>query len=98
MASTTAKRQPPINPNVRQQQQQDQAARLEPFLGRLAADDDVLLDYLNRREDFLRDEVKAGNLWVEDAALLLEGSYSRVREVMSHCSQGIVWVSRPWHF
>jgi hypothetical protein len=38
-----------------------------------------------------------GNLILEDVALLLEGSYCRVSEVMSQGAQGFSW-HMVWHF
>jgi hypothetical protein len=87
----------PIQPRS-SQFQQEQADRIGAFLKRLAANDQLLLAYMSNPEVALRDEVANDNLILQDVALLLEGSYARVKEVMSHGSlAGIIWVVPPWH-
>ena len=73
--------------------QREQAVRVRTFLTRLAEDDDLLLAYVNDRVAVLRgwsdDEIP---LTSEDVALLLDGNYSRVYEVMSQGSKPTRWV------
>jgi len=83
-------------PNGRKQFQIAQAARIGSFLARLASDDDFLLAYVKGPVPVLKDEMANGNLWLEDAALLLEGNYARVNEVMSQGTGGVVW-HVVWH-
>jgi hypothetical protein len=87
----------PKDPEARKQFQQEQAARIGLFLSRLADDDSLLLAYLNDPVAALKDEMTNGNLILEDVALLLEGSYCRVSEVMSQGAQGFSW-HMVWHF
>jgi hypothetical protein len=73
-----------------------QAERIRVFLSRLDTEDDLLRRYFKDRVTVLREEVEAGNLSREDAALLLDGNYARVSDVMSQGSQArrwlIIWV------
>jgi hypothetical protein len=87
----------PIQPRS-SQFQKDQADRIGAFLTRLAANDSLILAYMSDPAAVLKDEVANDNLILQDVALLLEGSYSRVKEVMSQgSSAGIIWVVPPWH-
>jgi hypothetical protein len=87
-----------MQPNARKQALIAQAGRIEPFLASLASDDALLLAYIKDPVAVLTVEVTAGNLWLEDAALLLEGSYERVADVMSQSSGGGVIWHVVWHF
>jgi hypothetical protein len=73
-----------------------QAGRIRDFLSRLDTDDDLLRRYFKDRVSVLRAEVESGALTREDMALLLDGNYSRVSDVMSQGSQArrwlIIWV------
>jgi hypothetical protein len=69
-----------------------QAARIRDFLNRLDTEDDLLRRYFKDRVTVLREEVEAGNLLREDMALLLDGNYSRVSDVMSQGSPARRWL------
>jgi hypothetical protein len=69
-----------------------QAGRIRKFLKRLAANDRLLIRYINDRVVVLQDEVKAKRLATEDVALLLDSDYSHVYEVMSQGSEPMRWI------
>jgi hypothetical protein len=73
-----------------------QADRIRDFLKRLAKDDVLLLRYVKDRDAVLREEEKAGRLTTEDVALLREGSYSQVAEVMSKSEGEPQWWIVCW--
>lgn len=87
-----------MQPSARKQFQIAQAARIGAFLVRLADPNSSppLLDYVSDPVPLLKIEMTNGDLWLEDVALLLEGSYARVSEVMSQGTQGVVW-HVVWH-
>jgi hypothetical protein len=72
-----------IDPHERKAFQAAQARRIGEFLKRLATDDALLLRYIKDQAAVLREEQEDERLIIEDVALLLEGDYSRVSEVMS---------------
>ena len=65
--------------------------RIRAFLGTLA-NDAALRAYINDRVTVLNGEVAANRLTSEDAALLLEGTHSRVQQVMSKGGGRVNWV------
>jgi hypothetical protein len=84
----------PIEPSDLNEYQTQQAARIRTFLKRLATDDDLLLRYINDRVAVLADEAKdEEGLTNEDVALLLDGDYSRISEVMSQGSEPLRWIN-----
>lgn len=84
----------PIEPSDVKEYQAQQAARIRAFLKRLATDDDLLLRYINDRVSVLAEEAEGDDgLTNEDVALLLDGDYSRVSEVMSQGSEAVRWIN-----
>ena len=78
--------------------QSEQAARIGRFLTRLAEDDALLLRYIKNRAAVLG-EVGDDELTLEDKALLLEGDYCRVSEVMRQGDESLrfIWIN-IWMF
>lgn len=89
----------PIEPSDLKEYQTRQATRIRTFLKRLATDKDLLIRYIDNRVAVLQEELKnkelkrADRLTHEDVALLLDGDYSRISEVMSQGSEPVRWIN-----